>query len=196
MQKKSRNKRRGTIINISRKVFGHFGFSKTTMIDIAEALNIKKPLLYYYFKDKKDLFKEVIKKEVDIFSLQLKKAVDSVESPEDKLRVFSVERMRLILKLSNIYAIMKDNYIRHFDFVQEQKKLLENREAEILRSILKKGALLKVFDIEDIETLTEGIQLALRGMEQTSVLLEGYNAIKKKIEILLKVLLYGIKTRS
>lgn len=52
--------RRQQIIDAALKVFGHKGFEKATNKDIARAAGIGSPgLIYYYFKDKKDLLRQV-----------------------------------------------------------------------------------------------------------------------------------------
>lgn len=52
--------RKELIIASATKRFAHFGFSKTTMHEIAEDLHITKANLYYYYPDKLSLMKDVI----------------------------------------------------------------------------------------------------------------------------------------
>ncbi|WP_437919549.1 TetR/AcrR family transcriptional regulator [Sphingobacterium sp. LRF_L2] len=48
------------IIQVALKRFAHYGFSKTTMSEIAADLNITKANLYYYYPDKDSLIKDVL----------------------------------------------------------------------------------------------------------------------------------------
>jgi AcrR family transcriptional regulator len=48
------------IIDAAEKVFFSQGFDKTTMENIAAELELTKPALYRYFKNKKDLYYAVI----------------------------------------------------------------------------------------------------------------------------------------
>ncbi|MBA3531807.1 MAG: TetR/AcrR family transcriptional regulator [Ardenticatenales bacterium] len=62
--------RRQHIINGALRVFSRKGFEKATNRDIAEAAGIGSPgLIYHYFKDKRDLFQQVIEGRME--SLQL-----------------------------------------------------------------------------------------------------------------------------
>ena len=44
------------ILDVSLKLFMQLGFENTYMDDIAQKVGITKPAVYYYFKDKQDLF--------------------------------------------------------------------------------------------------------------------------------------------
>ena len=48
------------ILSASQKRFGRYGLSKTTMNEIAADVNMSKASLYYYFKNKEDIFKAVL----------------------------------------------------------------------------------------------------------------------------------------
>ena len=67
--KKDQN--RENILKIAREIFSKYGFKKTTLDDIANAVRKGKSSLYYYFKIKEDLFQAVIMKEVDILGHEL-----------------------------------------------------------------------------------------------------------------------------
>lgn len=53
-------KRKEEIIEVALKRFMHYGFSKTTMNEIADDLRITKANLYYYYPDKSALITDVI----------------------------------------------------------------------------------------------------------------------------------------
>ena len=57
---------RDAILEIAQEIFSKFGYKKTTLDDIANAVRKGKSSLYYYFSSKEDLFQAVIMKEVDI----------------------------------------------------------------------------------------------------------------------------------
>ncbi len=56
----------------ARELFFRFGFSKTSMDDIARQCGLAKPTLYYYFSNKEAIFNEVVIEEAEGF-------MDSVE---------------------------------------------------------------------------------------------------------------------
>jgi len=48
------------IVQVALRRFAHYGFSKTTMSEIAADMNITKASLYYYYPDKNMLMKDVL----------------------------------------------------------------------------------------------------------------------------------------
>ncbi|NOR76558.1 MAG: TetR family transcriptional regulator, partial [Draconibacterium sp.] len=82
--KKDQNKE--NILKIAREIFSKYGYKKTTLDDIANAVRKGKSSLYYYFKSKEDLFQAVIMKEVDILAYELEIVINRNTDPVDKLR--------------------------------------------------------------------------------------------------------------
>src|ERR1700761_7820889 len=62
--------KRERILEASYQRFLHYGYSKTTMNEIAGDLSMSKALLYYYFPDKSRLYIDVMRKIADEY-LQL-----------------------------------------------------------------------------------------------------------------------------
>ncbi|HEU4329308.1 MAG TPA: TetR/AcrR family transcriptional regulator [Roseiflexaceae bacterium] len=61
--------RRHQILEAALKVFSTKGFQKATNKDIAEAAGISPGLIYWYFKDKQDLFLSIIRERAPIFTM-------------------------------------------------------------------------------------------------------------------------------
>lgn len=57
-----RDANRENILKIAQDIFSKYGYKKTTLDDIANAVRKWKSSLYYYFKSKEDLFQAVIMK--------------------------------------------------------------------------------------------------------------------------------------
>jgi len=56
---------RNEVIITAQRLFQKYGYSKTTMEDIAKAMDRGKSTIYYYFKSKDEIFEAVIIKEAD-----------------------------------------------------------------------------------------------------------------------------------
>ncbi|PIE84539.1 MAG: hypothetical protein CSA07_02070 [Bacteroidia bacterium] len=56
---------RQRILDMAAEVFQRFGFSKTTMEDIAQGIGRQKSTLYYYFQSKEDVFAAVVARELE-----------------------------------------------------------------------------------------------------------------------------------
>jgi AcrR family transcriptional regulator len=63
-------RRRAQILDGALQVFSTKGFAEATIKDIASAAGIGSPgLIYHYFKDKEDVFRELVERRVPVFDL-------------------------------------------------------------------------------------------------------------------------------
>ena len=53
--------RANDLLTVAKKLFDRYGYRKTTLSDLAHELGITKSTLYHYYKNKEDLFREVMK---------------------------------------------------------------------------------------------------------------------------------------
>ena len=74
------DKRKEEIVEVALKRFCHYGFSKTTMNEIAEDLHITKANLYYYYQDKAALIRDVIRSVSNVLEKDEQKIIDQFES--------------------------------------------------------------------------------------------------------------------
>lgn len=59
------------------------GLDKVSMREIAEKVNVTKPVLYYYFKNKEDLCFSIIEEHEEAFRRKLEASAQTAQSPED-----------------------------------------------------------------------------------------------------------------
>src|SRR5882757_3989050 len=76
------------ILDASYQRFLHYGYSKTTMNEIAGDLSMSKALLYYYFPDKSQLYVAVMRKVADDFINTL---IERVAQSTDLLTAFKAQ---------------------------------------------------------------------------------------------------------
>lgn len=84
-------RRRQQIIDGALEVFANYGFEKATNKHIAQAANIGSPgLIYHYFKDKSDLFQQVLEQRVPLLQL-LAHSGDEIltKPPQEVLTIFA-----------------------------------------------------------------------------------------------------------
>lgn len=74
-----RNIQRRTALEAAAKLFSERGFGGTSMRDVAKALNISRPAVYYYFKSKEEILASLVD-EVTIYSEQLAAGVADVRA--------------------------------------------------------------------------------------------------------------------
>ena len=97
--------KREKILEASHQRFLHYGYSKTTMNEIAGDLSMSKALLYYYFPDKSELYMAVMRK----------LANDYLQLLESKLENFTDLRQAFLTQVNTHHDFIVNNY-NFFDF--------------------------------------------------------------------------------
>lgn len=189
------NETKDIIIEKSRTLFSKYGLFKTTIDEIAHALHMGKSSLYYYFRNKEDLFKAVIEKEFDILSEQIRQAVAEGSTPEEKLRIFSAKRMESFKNLTNAYSALRQEYLTDYAFIQELRTNFDRREMTFVQAILQEGIDKGDFSVADTLHTAHAVLIALKGLEYEWVLKgEGFD-MEKDMAVLHEILLHGITRR-
>ena len=71
---------RDKILNEALKLFMKNGYEKTSLNDIAQKIEITKPALYYYFKNKDELFLEVTNMFVSVMNQTFNAMLESADN--------------------------------------------------------------------------------------------------------------------
>ena len=67
------------------ELFSKQGFNNVTMREIASELNVSTGALYHYFPTKQSIFEQMMNYVVDKDLVRLRNAINSMESPEDRM---------------------------------------------------------------------------------------------------------------
>src|SRR4051812_38160388 len=120
------------ILQAAQQRFGQYGFSKTSMNDIADEVGLSKAALYYYFPDKESLFQAVVLKEEEV----LNKATDAVGQQDlrasEMLLKYMAMRHEHFKKLLN-YGKVKNDWLKNYSpaFIQLSEQIRRNEVARI-----------------------------------------------------------------
>jgi AcrR family transcriptional regulator len=89
---------RQTMLDVAAKLFAERGFSGTNLQDVADALGISRPALYYYFPNKEEILASLVE-EVTVFSQQqsTKLATASDTNPGETLRLMTRSHAKWLL---------------------------------------------------------------------------------------------------
>ncbi len=186
---------RENILKIAQEIFSKYGYKKTTLDDIANAVRKGKSSLYYYFKSKEDIFQAVILKEVDILGRELDKVVNRNSDPVDKLRDYILTKLTTYRSLANFYNAL-ENDITAIGFIEDLKHKYEQYEIRMIKRILIEGVRKDEFEIYDFNLAAIGITTAIKGLEMP-LTAGSYSSIdlERSVDIILKIMCYGIMKR-
>lgn len=175
--------------------FNRFGYRKTTMDDIAFAAGKGKSSLYYYFKNKEEVFEAVVENEAEILKNEINLALEQKAKATEKLRTYIYIRMNRFIAKGNLYAALNDNFLTTFHFIEKIRNKHKEFELEIISSILKKGIKDKEFKPVNIEFMGNTLLTAMIGFELP--ILKNPNTeieFDKKINDVMDMFFYGICT--
>ncbi|HPR61014.1 MAG TPA: TetR/AcrR family transcriptional regulator [Prolixibacteraceae bacterium] len=187
---------RETILQIAQDIFSKYGYKKTTLDDIANAVRKGKSSLYYYFSSKEDLFQAVILKEVEVLKQALEKVVFRSLDPEEKLREYILTKLTIFRELSNLYNAL-ENDVTAIGFIEEIKEKNQKDEIRMIKRILIEGVRRDKFNIDDLNLAAVGITTAMRGLEMPLSTGSHYEInIEVSVDNFVRILCYGIMRRD
>jgi AcrR family transcriptional regulator len=186
------------ILEVSRELFARFGFKKTTMEDIAQALGKGKSSLYYYFKNKEEIFQAVIDWEETILFSRLRSVVSSSMTPELKMKYLEI-RMETIRELENYHKALNVDNIAGLDFLDHLKGRSEKEEVSMIKEIMDEGVAKNMFQVKNTYMAAIALTTAFKGLEIPlfkSTTIQNFDEFKVQINNVLNILFYGLLKRD
>ncbi len=188
------NKVKEKIIDSSQGIFARFGFKKTTMDEIALAVNKAKSSIYYYFKSKEEIFQTVVEKESEALKEEISKAIEQEITPQRKLYVYVKTKILSFNHLVNFYNVLKDEYLnKHYKFIEKMREKYHQYEFEVIKGILDSGIEQGMFVSNNIDGTALAITTALKGLEHPWFEKYDVSKIEDNINRLIDILFKGIK---
>ena len=184
---------RESIVNAASDIFSKYGYRKTTMDDIALALGKGKSSIYYYFRNKEEIFQAVLEQEVILLKSKLQKAVNGKKHHKGKLKAYIITRMQGIESMLNFYNAVKNEYLAQFEFIERIRYRYDQEEIANIQGILEEGIEKGVFRIDDTFLASIAIVTSMKGFEIPLYIKrkEGQE-LEPRVDKLLKMLFNGI----
>lgn len=177
MNKRSGIKTKEKILDVAMQVFSTYGYAGANIRAIAKAAGISIGGVYLYFRNKEELYLNLVRERIEKQDLTTKETVASAGDPADALRAFLSVHLSHGVKHKELILI---NIREHgFAFGKEIKKKFFRSQIELLVTILSKGIRDRVFRECDTEETARIIMATLRGIVLTMVI-EGESVITEK----------------
>jgi AcrR family transcriptional regulator len=196
--KKEKELRKNIIINSAMKTFARLGYDGTTMNDIAKEAGYSKANMYFYFRDKQQVFKEM-------FSLMLTEnnemrtsIIKDESNPEQKLGKMIDLTFRYMESHRDIIRIMHSEQNKVYKFVMNKEfhaSMVKDRSStiecisQILETGIKNGLFRKV-DTHSTAVIFMGMMGAAIGESLMSHEKSGVEIFRDRIT---DILFTGIK---
>ena len=187
---KTVNSTRESILNVATRLFGRFGFHKTSMDEIAKIARKAKGSLYYHFASKEDLFREVIVTEIGNLKNQLSIIVNNPNlSAFEKLKRYLIKRMEVLHTATNYHETIKADFFEHFHFVDDIRAELDVWETENFKKIILQGIDSGEFILDvEADVTADVFLMLLKGLEIPFFLQNKYERYAPHFDGLINVL--------
>lgn len=90
--------RAGVIYRAAAQMIKERGFDKTSMNDIAEAVALTKPGVYYYVKGKRELLFSIMSYAMDLLDAEVMARAEPITDPDERLREIVGQHARLLMR--------------------------------------------------------------------------------------------------
>lgn len=132
------------ILQAALLLFQKYGLRKVTMDDIARSVGKSRSSLYYYYKNREEVFDAVMDTIIREIIAEITVTVDQADSVEDKLKAFCLSKIKTSKERSPFYAAMEagmdaDEISDHSRAKYTLHKRLMKMEADLLQNILSAG---------------------------------------------------------
>lgn len=201
---------REEVITAAQRLFQRYGFAKTTMEDIAKAMGRGKSTLYYYYKSKDDIFKDVILNEANEVMNAVMEACGQAETAQGKLFNYISTLLNTIRTKVSLYDVLKKEFMEEGSACMHQPSLndalrgIDEKQKKLLKSILLLGVQSKEFSErirDDIDLIAEVMYVSLGGFilnfaispDRKLLYLNEDNLKEDKMRAIINILVYGLK---
>jgi len=187
------------IIEAARQSFAKFGYKKTTLEDIGNAIGLNKASIYYYFTNKEEIYTSVIMIELEQFVTNLQERIRNTETCENQITIYFIEKISFWSEHSSVIGqiseINPDQLTSVMDFGVALYKKIESDEKEflieILQQCIERGSLISI----DVKRTSELLFAIADGIKDRHL---GFNKLKvlspDERKQMLEDIEYGLKT--
>ena len=110
---------RDKILRVAARIFGKYGFQKTTMDEVARTAHKAKGSVYYHFRSKEDLFLAVVSEEIERLKEALLEVSSKKASATGMIRDYMLTRMKVLEGAVNYHETLKADFLETYEFLDE-----------------------------------------------------------------------------
>lgn len=134
-------------------IFTQKGYHKATVDEIAAAIGVSKGTIYYYFKNKEELYLAILREGIDLFHEQLVKAAQSSDDPQIKIRKLIRGHYIFCEKEKDmVFLFLKE--LGSTDFSREILANMLAKCLQVFHKVIEEGITKKVFRPVNAEVVT------------------------------------------
>jgi AcrR family transcriptional regulator len=134
-----RDLKREAILQGAADCFTKFGYEKTTLDDIGKSAALNKASIYYYFKNKEEIFSEVALQEADTYIEDLQSKTNRKRGLERKIIFYVTERIKKYNEVVTLHRLSLSNVNNVETIFNDLYRTIKEREIKFIQTLLEKG---------------------------------------------------------
>ena len=139
------SEKRNQVLTLAKKRFERFGFSKTTVDEIAKDAGISKRTLYQEFENKEKILEELFMFEALSVRKAILNQINKIIEPTEKLQTFIRLSLKYLDQNPFIVSVLHDESGFFKPFIKDKPRIIETGIEEIFVNILREGVEKGVF---------------------------------------------------
>jgi AcrR family transcriptional regulator len=187
--------KKSRIVAVAKEMIALYGFKKTTMEEIATKARMGKSSMYYYFKNKEDIFAEIVRIDSDHFRQKLNEVIHSAYNPQDKIMQYVRTRMLHLKELSKYYKTLSNEYLDHYFFIEQVRENFYNFENKTLSDLINAGIKQNIFAPCEVDVVVNMIAIAIKGLEYP-LFIQKKQDLERDSKHMMEIIFKGIEIRA
>ncbi|UOQ52207.1 TetR/AcrR family transcriptional regulator [Hymenobacter cellulosivorans] len=196
-----RDDKRNQILQAATQCFSRFGYDKTTLQDIGDAARLNKASLYYYYKNKEDLFIQVVLREAERYLSDLQDQVQPLTRAADKILAYLTGRLDYYRQVLNLHQLSIESLQRLEPMFDDVYQAVREQELAFLSQLLQEGVTDREFLKLQPERAADALLAVADGIKHEAVQRSrtrfaqevDYAPIQEKMTYTLTLLLNGLR---
>jgi AcrR family transcriptional regulator len=176
-------------------LFSRFGLKKITTDDIAKQARVSKATIYRYYRNKQEIFDEIVALEVNELLTAITEGVSAETTAYLKLRSYLLSKMGKLRELVILLQVTREAWSEHWPHGTELQDQILTRQESIVASILEYGNRSGELQVQDTEQTAHLMVVALQSIEFRWV----FDALEMPLSVyvdhILEVIINGIRKR-
>jgi len=188
------------VIKAAQQLFRQYGLQKVTMDDVAKAVGKGRSSLYYYYKNKIEIFGAVMDLEVGEILTEVARAVDKAVGAEQQIYAFCLTKLKEARKRRAFYATLEagmdaEEMTHYAKAEQTIRAKMTAQEGDLLKKILASGVEkgeLRALDRQELDGLILVLLSSIHGLKRELMADNNFRRIEPAIDILTRTIIHGL----
>jgi AcrR family transcriptional regulator len=187
--------KREEILIAAEAVFLKYGFKKATLDDVARQCNLNKTGLYYYFKNRDDLFACMFQNKMKQIQKRVNTSIQEAVGFEKKVHTFMHEKYEIFKENKPFLEIFFQDDLpnKTIVFLLKEKQKILDFDYNLIQSIIEEEIANKKIHIKKINSLIMMIMGVIYGIVYVNIFENKNIDLETHINDMLQIIMKGIE---